>query len=124
MDIAMVERLYAALLPAHEEAIRVAARSPRRADTTKDHSPGLVVFVSQELGVPLPQPEYLDALKNAAPIPEEIPADEEFQEGAAVQVLVNRYERDPAQDSFASNTTGASPAASRSDTYMDQRPTG
>lgn len=70
----MVERLYAALLPAHEEAIRVAARSPRRADTTKDHSPGLVVFVSQELGVPLPQPEYLEALKNAAPIPEEIPA--------------------------------------------------
>jgi 5-methylcytosine-specific restriction enzyme A len=31
-----------------------------------------------------------------APMPEEIPTDEEFQEGAAVQVLVNRYERDPA----------------------------
>jgi 5-methylcytosine-specific restriction enzyme A len=85
-----------ALLPAHEEAIRVAARSPRRADTTKDHSPGLVVFVSQELGEPLPQPEYLEVLKNAAPIPEEIPSDEEFREGAAVQVLVNRYESDPA----------------------------
>jgi hypothetical protein len=95
MDIAMVGRLYPALMPAHEGAIRVAARSPRRADTTKDHSPGLVVFVSQEVGVLLPQPEYVKALKNAAPIPEEIPANEEFQEGAAVQVLVNRYERDP-----------------------------
>ncbi len=29
-------------------------------------------------------------------MPEEIPTDEEFEEGAATQVLVNRYERDPA----------------------------
>ena len=96
MDIAIVARMYPALLPAHEEAIRVAAHGPRRADTAKDHSPGLVTFISQELGEPLPQPEYLEAFKNAAPMPWEIPADQKFQEGAPVQILLTRYERNPA----------------------------
>jgi predicted HNH restriction endonuclease len=47
--------------------------------------------------VHLPQPQYLDSPLGSVPaLPEEIPADEEFQEGAVTQVLVNRYERDPA----------------------------
>jgi len=92
-DVSMLARVYSALLPAHEEAIRVAARSPRHTTTTKDHSPGLIILISQELDTLVPQPAYL------APtpvMPEEIPTDEEFEEGAATQVLVNRYERDPA----------------------------
>ena len=88
---------YPAVLPAHEAAIRIASRSRRHPSTTKDHSPGVIVFVAQRLGVQLPQPEYLDSPLGSPPsIPEEIPSDEEFEEGSATQVLVNRYERDPA----------------------------
>lgn len=97
MSFSDIAETYPALLPAHEAAIRVAARSRRQPSTTKDHSPGLIVFLAQELGVQLPQPEYLDTpLESAPSIPEEIPADEEFEEGSVTQVLVNRYERDPA----------------------------
>ena len=97
MDLAAVKGGYASLLAAHEAAIRVAARSRRHTSTTKDHSPGLIVFLSEELGTPLPQPAYLEAPRKALPVmPEEIPPDEEFAEGAVTQVLVNRYERDPA----------------------------
>lgn len=46
--------------------------------------------------VRLPQPGYLQVGGDAdAFFPEELPADLEFEEGAATQVLVNRYERDP-----------------------------
>ncbi len=97
MSFSEIAETYPALLPAHEAAIRVAARSRRHTSTTKDHSLGLIVFLAQELGVQLPQPEYLDTpLESAPSIPEEIPADEEFEEGSVTQVLVNRYERDPA----------------------------
>jgi 5-methylcytosine-specific restriction protein A len=95
-DVSMLARVYSALLPAHEEAIRIAARSPRHTTTEKDHSPGLIIFLSQELNTLLPQPAYLEMFNGPAGIPEEISADQEFEEGAAVQVLVNRYERDPA----------------------------
>jgi hypothetical protein len=95
MDVSSVARAYSALLPAHESAIRVAAQSPRHTSTTKDHSPGLVVFLSQELGMLLPQPSYLEnGVDDRARLPEEVAPDEEFEEGAVTQVLVNRYERD------------------------------
>jgi hypothetical protein len=116
MDIAIVERLYPALLPAHQAAIRVAARRPRRSDTTKDHSRGLVVFVSQQLGVPPPQPEYLEALKNAAPkcrrkFP---PMRSSRRERPSRSWSIDMSATRP-QGSVALNTTGrpASPAASR-----------
>lgn len=96
MTIADVAKLYPALRRAHEEAILIAARSPRRHDTPRDHSPGLIVFLSEELGVRLPQPEYFDASTQSLPsIPEELPDDQEFEEGAVSQILVNRYERAP-----------------------------
>lgn len=102
MPLTEVAETYSALLPAHEAAIRVAARSRRHTSTTNDHSPGLIIFLAQELGVHLPQPEYLDSPLGSVPVlPEEIPADEEFEEGAVTQVLVNRYERDPvARDKY------------------------
>ncbi len=97
MDIATLLRVYKTLLPAHESAIRVAARSRRHTSTAKDHSPGVIIFLSQELGLILPQPAYLVASSDdRSRLPEEIGVDEEFAEGAAIQVLVNRYERDPA----------------------------
>jgi hypothetical protein len=94
-NVSMIARAYSSLLPAHEGAIRIAALSPIHTSTTKDHSPGLIAFLSQELNTRLSQPIYLDVAKDPIGIPEEID-DEEFEEGAAIQVLVNRYERDPA----------------------------
>jgi len=96
MDIHQVARAYKELLRAHEAAIRIASRSQTRPDTAKDHSPGLIVFLSQELGTRVPQPAYNDPyIENASPIPEEISSDNKFEEGAAISVLVNRHERDP-----------------------------
>jgi hypothetical protein len=95
-DISMIARGYSALLPAHEEAIRIAARSPIHTTTTQNHSPGLITFISQHLNARLFQPAYLDGSSNESTgLPEEL-TDEEFEEGGAIQVLVNRYERDPA----------------------------
>jgi hypothetical protein len=91
-----MRRVYGALRPAHEAAIRIAARSPRRPDTIKDHSPGLVSFVFQELNWPVVQPSYaVPHLPDAFHVPEEILRASEFDEGSAVKVLLNRYERDP-----------------------------
>jgi 5-methylcytosine-specific restriction enzyme A len=93
----MVARAYASLIPAHEAAIRIASRSRRHTSTAKDHSPGLIAFLSRELRMPPPQPSYLERpIESASHIPEEMPSDAKFEEGAAIQVLVNRYERDPA----------------------------
>lgn len=97
MSFSKIEEAYPALLSAHEAAIHVASRSRRHTSTAKDHSPGAVIFLAQALGLQLPQPEYLNMPVESAPsIPEEIPIDEEFVEGSVTQVLVNRYERDPA----------------------------
>jgi predicted HNH restriction endonuclease len=96
-DVSAVAQLYRALLPAHEAALRIAARSPRHTTTTKDHSPNFIMFLSEELNERVPQPAYYDSrAKGAVYIPEEIPGDQKFEEGAAVQILINRYERDPA----------------------------
>lgn len=96
MDLSQVARTYSALLPAHESAIRIAARSPRRPDTIKDHSPGLVTFILREVGTRVRQPTYFGLhIENASPFAEEISLDDEFGEGATVRVQVNRYERDP-----------------------------
>ena len=89
-------RSYDALLPAHEAAIRIAARSSRRPDTTKDHSLGLVTFISREAGARLKQPSYVEShAESVSQISEELSRDEEFDEGTAIRVEVNRYERDP-----------------------------
>jgi hypothetical protein len=97
MKTSDVAKIYPALQSAHEEAIRIAARSQRRLDTPRDHSPGLIVFISRELRVSVPQPHYLDSPTEELPtIPEEIPGNQEFEEGAVTQVLVDRYERDRA----------------------------
>ena len=56
-----------------------------------------MVFLAQELGVRLPQPSYVKNAVDKEPwLPEEVPPDEEFEEGSVVQVIVNRYERDRA----------------------------
>ncbi|MCK1580665.1 HNH endonuclease [Bradyrhizobium sp. 168] len=96
-NVSAVAPVYQALLPAHEAAIQIAARSPRHTTTTKDHSPSFIMFLSERLNERLPQPAYFDGRpKSAVHIPEEIPGDQKFEEGAAVQSLINRYERDPA----------------------------
>jgi hypothetical protein len=57
-DLLRLPSVYSALRPAHEAAIRIASVSPRRPDTVKDHSPGLVAFILGELGVRIIQPSY------------------------------------------------------------------
>jgi hypothetical protein len=42
-----------------QAAIRIVACSRRHASTTNDHSPGLIIFLSRELGTVLPQPAYI-----------------------------------------------------------------
>jgi hypothetical protein len=97
MDVTTFARTYSTLLPAHEAAIHIAARSRIHTSTAKDHSPELIVFLSRELGTRLPQPAYLNPpTEDESHIPEEISRDEDFTEGAVIQVLVNRYERDQA----------------------------
>lgn len=96
-DVSTVAPVYQALLPAHEAAIRIAARSPRHTTTTRDHSPHFIMFLSERLNERLPQPAYYDGPpKSPVHIPKEKPGDQKFEEGAAVQSLINRYERDPA----------------------------
>jgi hypothetical protein len=63
-DIPKIASGYSDLLPAHEEAIRIAARSRIHTSTTKDHSPGLITFISQELNMPLFQPAYVELSEN------------------------------------------------------------
>jgi hypothetical protein len=95
MGVPMVARTYSALLPAHEAAIRVAAQSRIHTSTTRDHSPGLIFFISWHLDALLPQPEYIEP--HLAPrLVEERLAEEEFEEGEATQVLATRYERNSA----------------------------
>ena len=81
-DISKIASGYSDLLPAHEEAIRIAARSRIHTSTTKDHSPGLITFISQELNTPLFQPAYVE-LSETFSIPEEL-TEEDFKEGGAI----------------------------------------
>jgi hypothetical protein len=95
-DLSRLASTYRALLPAHEAAIRIASCSPRRPDTAKDHSPGLVAFILEELGSQIIQPSYLvKDDRDGSQIPEEVLPETELQEGASIRVEVNRYERDP-----------------------------
>lgn len=87
---------YRALRKAHEAAIEIAARSRRHTTTIATHSPGLVVFLADELEETVPQPEYeLASAESVSTLAEEIPANQSVPAGFARQVLVNRYERDP-----------------------------
>ncbi len=95
MNVSLVAQAYPELLPAHDAAIRIAASSPRHTSTAKDHSPGLIIFISHKLNELVPQPSYYEGShQSGVSIPEEMPDGEEFEEGAVIQILVNRYERD------------------------------
>jgi hypothetical protein len=93
-DISISRKAYELLLPAHEAAIEIAARSPIHTTTKNDHSPGLVNFISSMVKIPLPQPAYVESSEQALLYPDEIADHKAFIEGRAISVLVNRYERD------------------------------
>jgi hypothetical protein len=96
-DASVISAIYRQLLPAHEAAIRIAARSPRHTTTTKDHSPKFITFLSERIGQMLPQPAHCESRANTVPsAPKEETGDPQFEEGATIQSIVNRYERDPA----------------------------
>jgi predicted HNH restriction endonuclease len=112
MEISRLRRMYKALRPAHEAAIRFAAISPRRPNTAKTHSPGLVAFIMREVGARPVQPAYIGShFDSNSTIAEEIPVDDDFEEGTAIKVLVNRYERDPAARERCINHYGTKCAA-------------
>jgi hypothetical protein len=70
-----------------------AARSRIHTSITKNHSPGLIAYLSKELNTPIPQPNYVD-ISETTELLEELPDD--FKEGDAIEILATRYERDPA----------------------------
>jgi hypothetical protein len=84
-DIPLFQYAHGKMGKAHAEAIRIAARSHRHTSTAKDHSPEFVRFLSQLLVRPLPQPTY--AMNEA---------EKAYPEGAAIQMLITKYEHDPA----------------------------
>jgi hypothetical protein len=96
VELPFAVRAYKNLQPAHEEAVRIAARSRRHTTTIKDHSPDFVNFLSAELGYRLPQPSYYRGHGQVNPSGRwRVPAKETYVEGEVNQVLLNRYERDP-----------------------------
>ena len=93
-SFAGAQRLGERLRFAHENAIRVAARSPRHTTTVRDHSPGLVAFINRELGVHLPQPSYAEkAREEPLDVTEGLDENQMYPEGMGMMVMVNRYER-------------------------------
>lgn len=96
MSIASAGELYSLLRPAHEGAIRIAALGQMQPSTPKDHSPGLISWLSRELGKSLPQPAFFEAQTIDFCLPEEIPEDQVYWDGDVKWLLVNRYERDTA----------------------------
>jgi hypothetical protein len=95
-DLSISKRAYDLLLPAHEAAIEIAAKSPVHTTTKSDHSPELVDLISRTLKIRLPQPSYIKTLAQTPLYPDKPSGDETFTEGEAISILVNRYERDPA----------------------------
>jgi predicted HNH restriction endonuclease len=96
MGIAIVAPTYPMLRKAHEEAIRTAARSGIHPSTRKDHSPGVLHFLSQQLGQRLPEPAYFATRIVDAPFsPKEAPTEIKYDEGAPRRVFMDRYERNP-----------------------------
>ncbi|THD70426.1 MAG: hypothetical protein E7813_08345 [Bradyrhizobium sp.] len=95
-DTQNVARLYPRLSNAHEEAIRVAALSRRHTSTIKDHSQELVEFLSKTLGRRLPQPGYIEKISEPRFLQKKHLTVNDFEEGRVIQVLANRYERNPA----------------------------
>jgi oligopeptide/dipeptide ABC transporter ATP-binding protein len=74
--------------PHMRKPFRIAARSRVHTSTTKDHSPSLITFISQEANTPLFQPAHVE-LSETLGIPEEL-TEEDFKEGGAIQVPANR----------------------------------
>lgn len=95
-DIPNLKKLYPRLRKAHEAALRVAVLSPRHTTTTKDHSQELVEFLSKVLGRSLPQPGYIGNISENRFLQEKNLTVSDFEEGRVIQVLANRYERNPA----------------------------
>ncbi len=87
--------MYQDLSSSHAEIVVRAAQKSRHPSTRATHSVELVQFVAEELGKPLPQPEYIETSKyDQIPLTaEEIPNDEKYIEGAVRQIMVNAYER-------------------------------
>jgi hypothetical protein len=95
VDIARMAGAHRLMRGAHEAAIRIACRAPRRIDIVRDHSPPLIRFIFGALGLKPVQPGYVDPHGAWSPIAEELPSSSVYEEGAISRVLVNRYERDP-----------------------------
>ncbi|MEW6127727.1 MAG: HNH endonuclease [Acidobacteriota bacterium] len=92
-----LKNVYQELYSSHAEIVARAARKSKHPSTRTTHSVRLVEFLAKELGKPLPQPTYSNISDHNQPllISEEITNDVEYIEGAARQIFVNAYERNP-----------------------------
>ena len=82
---AAAEALHA-LTECHRAAISIAARQAASPAIRGAHSPGILLWLSERIGRPLPHPSYK---------PEDGDAEIVFVEGARTSSVVSRYERDP-----------------------------
>lgn len=94
VDVVNLDRaikIYDHSFSAHAAALQIASRAQRRKDILTDHAPHLIDYISQEVAMRLPQPGWF---RDAVNLPEGIEVDDEYYEGAATRISVNRYERD------------------------------
>lgn len=75
---------WASLRSSHEDAIRSSCEHSDHAPWTSSHSPGVVEYLHEALGEPLPQPEYFAG--DPRPDPEPGPSVEEW-----IEAFVNEY---------------------------------
>jgi hypothetical protein len=92
VPVEVMDRPHTALLAAHQDYVREAARRKRGSPFRGAHSPGVVSFIEALLGVDLPRPAY-DVAQSTLHLPEEVLESGEYVEGATKSVVVNAFER-------------------------------
>jgi hypothetical protein len=96
MALSSVPLVWSALETSHQVLIQKAAATGRHSTTVPTHSPGGIQFLADWLDRRVPQPSYLTSSSaDVGALPQEVTRAEEYVEGAVLQVLVNRFERDP-----------------------------
>lgn len=88
--------LYPMITEPHQIFIASAAKRRKKSAWHASFSPGVILYLNQLLITSLPTPAYFSGrLEYEVTFPDEIMTTTLYHEGAASQVLVNVYERDP-----------------------------
>lgn len=96
-EIAEAVDRFKILWPAHQKAIQIASRSRIHTTTARDHSQSVVEFLSRDLSVQLPQPDYAQpSMPRVGGASGTSRQKSPLSEGAPTQVLASRFERNRA----------------------------